>query len=514
VLEPWPTNDSSGNNISSDLSLLTGSLSQPADPQSQNTQLAPPPPPSLTYRQFIGVAGDVIAGDVGVRAFLQSLNSSGHGNTTPLVLPYRGVVLQRPSLPRYGGNSANASSTSETYYPSSIGSFRRSHSIRHNEEMVPVYTSSASHAATDFMNMNNIFIFPMGLISRGVVASTSEGTSVGIYHIRETTLQNNARNVSDEMEGSSRDAARRQRLRISPYASAVFSVRVDYDESRLRVSSPSNIVFEVVHPGLTLLDAIASDQEDWWGGRQRPRGVSGTVWIESVGVFLETLERLFGQRVESGGQPSASSRGRLSGRAQILNLSRDGQVSSSNTTRSNMSRALFGSSSSAAGRQPQRSTGSTNAAASSPWGPRRIFNHHWTEGTNNARRVLSLAVNAATTEILGGSSSMDNEGSGHHQRPVESRIERVLNERSTENHPPASGEDRQALMRYRRMEQLQRRISAYHYRHRFWQPQTQNNQPEEPAPFQGLVQRCMDASYAAVVLHERCNDAAASINVL
>lgn len=197
-----------------------------------------------------------------------------------------------------GGNASSAATTNSKSgkpIPSQLErNFTRVFYIRATDEMIPVYSTvsnAESVMGTEVREslQTSVYYLPIGLFLQGGPWEANTHT-IGIHwppFTREEEYAILDLRVSERplrvYQSETRESYRNNRRYPR--------IRIDYDQSSLRVSLPTGFTLHFIQSGLTLLDCISSSID-----LPRPRPTVGTLWIDYLGPFLDSLERMFGLR--------------------------------------------------------------------------------------------------------------------------------------------------------------------------------------------------------------------------
>ncbi|CAL8127118.1 unnamed protein product [Orchesella dallaii] len=449
-------------------------------------------------------------------------------------------------------NSSSASSYGRTIPAQLERNFTRVFYIRASDELIPVYStvnSSETVLGTEVREslQASVYYLPIGLFLQG-----------GPWEANTQTIGIHWPPVTREEEYAILD------LRVSERPLIVYEsdtresfpnrryprIRIDYDQTSLRVTLPTGFSLHFIQSGITLLDCISTSIN-----LPRPRPIEGRLWIDYLGPFLDALERMFGLRHSRrllGSIPSAHRGGAFMGRTPPW-------VHAGNVRPSLFSASPPSSTAATSGTDSHRQASTSNSATTSrerlPVSIRRgdvserlrtmtrriitlapdaqvdsrrrfyednpmILSHGYMYGNDNSGpsgtggssgnyrasadrdrrfyyrqrlrhehsqeasqgelvrenpdgRFIRYAVDTAASELLRRQHHADESGNGlplveagsaglsAMGRPVESRIERVLNERGNRgahsSSPPGSEESHRNRMR---LEEIQMRISV------------------------------------------------------
>lgn len=210
----------------------------------------------------------------------------------------------RNSTPSPSASSTTTSSTSSSTSPTSKPgrpipsqlerNFTRVFYIRAGEELIPVYStvnSSENVVGTEVREslQASVYYLPIGLFLQGGPWESNTHT-IGIHWPPVTREEEYA--VLDLRVSERPLSVHQSDTRESfPNNRRYPRIRIDYDETTLRVTLPTGFSLHFIQSGLTLLDCISTSVN-----LPRPRAIEGTLWIDYLGPFLDALERMFGLR--------------------------------------------------------------------------------------------------------------------------------------------------------------------------------------------------------------------------
>lgn len=234
-------------------------------------------------------------------------DDSSQTNITPVGTPTHSIFPSSRNTPDEPLASSSPGSADTTPKPTATATtsarpmphqleknFTRVFYIRAGDELIPVYStvnSSESTVGTEVREslQASVYYLPIGLFLQGGPWENNTQT-IGIHWPPVTREEEYA--VLDlrvsERPLSVYDTDTRESY---PNNRRYPRIRINYDQTSLRVTLPTGFSLNFIQSGLTLLDCISTSIN-----LPRPRPIEGTLWIDYLGPFLDALERMFGLR--------------------------------------------------------------------------------------------------------------------------------------------------------------------------------------------------------------------------